>query len=102
MLEWSLRTSGIVAKGDLLGLLVRICGCIRNEVVASLGTKTKQDRTKSLYISKRDSFGQEKQFLTIYITYLDSWMPVRISELMLLSLVTSLEVRDNQWLNVKL
>lgn len=50
----------IAGKGDLLGLLVRIFGCLRNEVLASLGTKTKQNRTKSLYISKGDSFGQER------------------------------------------
>lgn len=73
----------VVGKGDLLGLLTRICSCLRNEVLASLAAKTKQNnKTKHLYSSKtRVLWAREVIFDSI--KHLVSWMPSRMSELMM-------------------
>lgn len=41
-----LSSSEVVGKGGLLGLLARMCSCLRNEELASLATQTKQNKTK--------------------------------------------------------
>lgn len=64
----------MVGKGGLLGLLARMCSCLRNEELASLATQTnKQNKIGSLYISKMESFRREAVFS--FIKVLVSWMP---------------------------
>lgn len=77
----------VVGKGDLLGLLTRICSCLRNEVLASLAAKTKQQNKKSVQF-KDERVLWAREVIFDYIKHLVSWMPSRMSELMMVSIAT--------------
>lgn len=80
----------VVGKGDLLGLLARICSCLRNKVFASLAAKTKQNKTTKSLFSSKTAVLWAREVIFNYVKHLVSLMFSKMSELMMVSIDTSM------------